>query len=311
MTRIRWEIGDRLSPLHAARCWAAGEPGIDPALARAISDPLTRLTQRLTEADVDLAMFWRVLVARAATVSVDDSQPARQALHAAGLSELLLDPTASAIVTMLAETRLAFQERLPKLAQQLDLRGRPLRQQWEAYGPGLLRQIGRQTHESFIPKSATVLLLAPYRGGDGDCNPAAGTLWVEAVLTHPVPEVPEVLRLAWLITRIGLTTALNQGDPEQSAAAVDRRRELVGLALLPAVLQAGAELELCPPIDQPSQLLGKALQTWDVQADQPLARTLEHWWAQSRQLKPAFPVALKALEKMLVGQPSLDAGRQS
>lgn len=323
MTRLRWEIGDRLSPLHAARCWAAGAAGIDLLAMEQIAPPLTLLTHRLAAAEVDLSIFWRRLVA-AAAAGHDDLTAVRQGLLAAGSGELTLDATAAAIHSLLAETRLAYQERYPKLADQLSLRSRPLREQWEAYGLGLLRRIASSTHETFIPKSATALLVLPVRGGDGDCDLASGKLWIEAVLTNSIATVPEVLRLAWLVARLGLAAQLipagegksageggatGQGKPVEPGGPLDRGLEVLSLALLPITLEAAAYLEIGPSPSQAPELIATAAEAWNGSIDAAVIEALQHWWAQSQELRHPFPVALKALDRMLPGEPSLPLGR--
>ena len=311
MTRLRWEIADRLSPLHAARCWAAGAPGIDPQAVSKITPPLTQLTQRLTAAEVELAVFWRRLIA-AAAAGADDLQASQQALAAAGLSEFTLSSTAAAITSLLAETRLAYLERYPKLADQLSLRARPLREQWEAYGGGLLRRVAALTHESFIPKSVSVLLLSPFRGGDGDCYPGLPKVWIEAVLANPLPEVPEVLRLSWLIARLGLAAQLLPPSPAEADEQPEQQArsfEVLSLALLPVTLQAAAELELGPAPAQAPHLINTAAAAWSGAIDAAVVETLQRWWSQSEELKPPFPVALMALDRMLPGEPSLQLGK--
>jgi hypothetical protein len=312
MTRIRWEIGDRLSPLHAARCWASGSLGIDPLLAEKISEPLSQLTKRLAADGLDLASFWSRLVVAAAS-GAGDADACREALSAAGVGELGMDATASAVSTFLAETRLAYQERFPKSVQQLTLRARPLREQWDAYGAGLLRRIATQTHESFIPKNVVCVLLSPYRGGDGDCDTETSTLWIEAVLTNPVARVPEVLRLAWLVSRIGI------GNRVLSAPGIDighggstgdaaRSAMVVSLAAVPVVLEAAAFLELGPPMSESPEQIATAVQAWCGQMGPDVVETIGRWWSQSEELKPPFPVSLKALDRMLPGKPSLQWG---
>jgi hypothetical protein len=314
-TRLRWEIGDRLSPLHAARCWAGGLPGIDSQLIRAIAEPMTQLTERLAADEVNLEAFWRCLLTHVAAnhPAADDRDSCRAALAAAGVGELTLDGVTSAVHSRIAEIRLAFQDRFPKLAQQLSLRGRPLREQWEAYGPGLLRFVGKQTHEAFLPKTVTALLLSPYRGGDGDCDSASATLWIEAVLTNPIPEIPEVLRLTWLVSRIGLERECMphplpaDKDTSDPSSAI-RRTDVIGLALIPIVLQSAVELELLAPLESPPDRIATAVAAWSGHAETNVVEILHDWWNQTRQLQPAFPVSLKALDRMLPGSPSLHLG---
>lgn len=307
MTRIRWEIGDKLSPLHAARCWAAGAAGIDASLANKIAEPLAELTKRLAAAELDLESFWSRLIAASVSGS-NDQEACRAALMAAGIGELGLDACASAILTCLADTRLAYQERFPKSSQQLALRARPIREQWDGYGAGLLRRIAKKTHESFIPKSAVCVLLSPYRGGDGDCDPATSSLWIEAVLTNPVPSVPEVLRLAWLITRIGIGTQVlpvATADENEDRA---RASLVVALAGLPVVLDAACYLEMTQSPTVTAELIHSAMQTWFGPMEPALVDILDKWWWQSEELHPPFPVTLKALDRMLPGKPSLQVG---
>jgi hypothetical protein len=308
MTRIRWEISDKLSPLHAARCWAAGLRGIDPALNEKVAQPLAELTKRLAALEVDLETFWSRLVATGAT-GATDQDACRLALVSAGLGELTFDTSASAILNGLADTRLAYQERYPKSSQQLSLRARPIREQWDGYGAGLLRRIAKKTHESFIPKTVTCVLLSPYRGGDGNCDPTTATLWMEAVLTNPVATVPEVLRLVWLITRIGIGARVLPIEGGGAAGENPMRAATVlALASLPVVLDAACYLEMTQSPTVTAALIDSAIQAWFGPMESTVVETVEKWWSQSEQLNPPFPVALKALDRMLPGKPSLQLG---
>jgi hypothetical protein len=307
MTRIRWEIGDKLSPLHAARCWAAGASGIDSTLAAKIAEPLAELTKRLAASELNLESFWSHLIAASAS-GASDQDACQTALVAAGMGELGLDSCASAILTYLADTRLIYQERYPKSTQQLSLRAKPIREQWDGYGAGLLRRIAKKTHESFVPKSAVCVLLSPYRGGDGDCEPATSTLWIEAVLTNPAPSVPEVLRLTWLLTRIGIgamVLPIEAADENEDRA---RASLVVALAGLPVVLDAACYLEMTQSPTVTASLIDIAIQTWFGPMESAVVEVLDKWWSQSEELKPPFPVALKALDRMLPGKPSLQLG---
>lgn len=310
MTRVRWELGDRLSPLHAARCWAAGLPAIDPGLATALSEPMSELTQRLAAEEVDLSAFWQGLIADAAANQMggarEGQETCRQALAAAGVGEWTLEVLASAVASRLAEIRITFQEKYPKLLQQLSLRARPLREQWEAFGPGLLRQIGLQTHERLLPRNVNVVLLSPYLGGGGDCDPPRATVWIEAVLTNPLPDLPEVLRLSWLIARAGLQQGL-YADAEGNGIPTGNPRaaNVLALALVPIVLRAAAELELGPGGDAEPDRLRAATEAWCGPLAPGTTEVVLDWWKQSQELNPAFPILLKALDRMLPGSSRL------
>lgn len=302
MTRLRWTTGERLSPIHAARCFALGIRGVDGAIVSGIEAPVAELSNRLAAAEIDLALFWQRLMSSAAA-GESDFDACVAALTAAGCSSLSLDSTASAIASRLAEVRLVHLERFPKLAEQLTLRGRPLREQWDGFGMGLLKRIGKLTHPSFLPKNATVILLSPYRGGDGGLAASAQRVWIEAMLTNPVPEIPEVIRLVWLIGQAGLTEGLSTG-PEDSRGGPwvvpARLPRVAALAMMPLVLEAASYLEMIPqPADKLSSLFASAAQAWRLGVDVSTLDALEHWWRQFQDLQTPPAVTLKALDRML------------
>ncbi len=90
----------------------------------------------------------------------------------------------------------------PKLEDQLQLRIRPIQEQWNGYGRGLLAHSKRLTEGSWIPVEAEVLLVQPILGGSGIAIPSQNRVVLEAVLTNPLPEIPEVIRLLWLILQL-------------------------------------------------------------------------------------------------------------
>ncbi len=310
MTRIRWTIGDRLTPLHAAQCYALGSRGVDPKLAASLAAPMGEIMARLAAADLDVGMFWNRLM-DAALSTEHDVAACERALLAAGCSHLAVESTAASVASQFSDIRLIHGDRFPKLADQLLLRARPIREQWDAYGSALMRQIARQTHESFIPKTVTAILLSPFRGGDGDCDPASHKLWIEAVLTNPSRDVPEVLRLAWLIARIGLITALSgdeKTDDSNLWMSPTHAARVCALALVPITLSAAKELELVPERGlEMTALISEATGLWRTASAGATVATIDRWWKQVELLPTPFPVTLKALDRMLHADTAVDA----
>ena len=302
MTRVRWTTGERLTPIHAARCCALGIRGVDDNIVKAIEAPINELSSRLAAAEIDCGVFWQRLMSAAASGD-SDLAACNAALASAGCSPLSLDSTASAIASQLADVRLVHQERFPKLAEQIALRGRPIRDQWDGYGAGLLKRISNLTHPSFIPKGVSCILLSPYRGGEGGLDASNMRIWIEAVLTNPFPEVPEVLRLVWLIAQVGLIEGLSTGPEDSSGdpwVAPLHLPRVAALAMMPLTLEAASYLELIPtPATSLSSLFGKAAQAWRIAVDVPTLDTLENWWRQFQDLKTPPAVTLKALDRML------------
>lgn len=311
MTRLRWTPGDRLSPIHAARCFAIGIRGVDESIWRGIAGPMADLISRLAGADIDPAIFWPRLVC-ASAAGDSDLDACRVALNAAGCSVLSVDATAGALATQLSDVRLVYQERYPKLGEQLVLRGRPIREQWDGYGAGLLKRIGKLTHPSFLPKAVNAILLSPYRGGDGGLDASASRVWIEAVLTNPVPEIPEVLRLVWQVTQVGLIEGLTTG-PEDSHGDPwvphSRLPRVAAIAMMPLTLEAASYLEMIStPPDQLPLLFAKAAQAWRIPVDDATLDTIENWWRQFQDLQTPPPVTLKALDRMLHADASSHSG---
>jgi len=311
MTRLRWTTGERLTPIHAASCFALGARSVDDSIARGIAAPMAELNSRLAAADIDLSLFWKRLET-AVAAGDSDFVACSSSLIDAGCSSLAIDATANAIVSQLADIRLIHNERYPKLAEQLALRGRPIREHWDGYGAGLLKRIGKLTHPSFLPKNVAVQLVSPYRGGDGGLDVSGSRVWIEAVLTNPIPEIPEVLRLNWLIAQIGLIEALSagpddsRGDPLVAPARLPRVASLATMAL---TLEAAAYLELiATPLVSLSSMFANAAAAWRLQADSETLDVLANWWKQFQDLQTPPPVALKALDRMLHPEPAFKQG---
>ena len=183
---------------------------------------------------------------------------------------------------------------LPNLHDELGLRVGPIRQQWEARGPGMLHRVAKITAESPRNSPVDVLLVHPVLGGHGDVHPPYQAVRFEAVLANPYPQVPEIVRLAWLLTRLdcrpGPLTAVIDGERFTDASV---------LAAVPLVLSAAAELELCP---FNSSSLAEAVQAWRLGGTRPevLARIAGDWWQAFQQTRPAWHEAVAALDNMLV-----------
>lgn len=290
--RLTFKTEPDLSVLHAAAVVGLGIPAIDEKLTSAMQGPVGRINDRIELSELDSTSFWLSLVKCSLA---DDAKRVEHSLLRAGCSELTVDSIAPAVIGQLTDARLAFRNRYPKLAEQLPLRSGPLRELWDAAGPGLLREVGRRTISSIIPTKATLLLLQPVRGGDGGLVDRNDMVWIEAVLTHPEPSIPETLRLVWLLARKGV-------DRIESNRWVQPERlpQVVALALIPFVLGAGEELGLCRADESE---IRRAVELWhaaDICQSENSTESLVRWWAQMREGELPLPVALKALDKMLL-----------
>lgn len=146
------------------------------------------------------------------------------------------------------------------------LRIRPLREQWEARGPGLLGRLQSRLPWLKLPDDVTVHLINPVVGGAGYVR-SDTEIEFEAVLANPWPMLPEVARLGWLIA------CLNPTESE---------REPIGL--IPAIISAAEYVELARLDDSAIEC---ALLHWfgetDHLVDQLTAGSLLIWWESNQE----------------------------
>lgn len=202
---------------------------------------------------------------------------------------------ASRLAAALNQCRRQFESSFPKFASDIPLRAGPIRQMWEAHGVGLMRMLERQTGGDVLVEQATVLMVQPVLGGFGYAHLSANRIHWEAILTHVDPQLPETLRIAWLLSQLDLDRPAFSDNIN-----AHRLRAVAGLAMLPAILVAGQELELCRYSDES---LASALRLWQCDTLQlDAAETLavvSTWWETYQASRPAWPVALVALDQML------------
>ena len=215
---IHWKPSYTASCVHIAR-WALAADPYD-----AISEPFQATAQTLSTALSQLAPAeeqapWALLQ--------------RSAIEANNADELVLrlpsgwSSTPSfckALQGLLGKVSSQY----PDLAEQLPARVRPLREQWEARAPGFLRVL-QQELGAAAEKPLTLGLVTPVLGGYGAAC-GEGSAVIEAVLYHPVPTVPEPVRVGWLVAKhIGKPQAdsSNRCDSRLLLGAVQRAAHCV------------------------------------------------------------------------------------
>jgi hypothetical protein len=182
---------------------------------------------------------------------------------------------------------------IPNLTDELALRERPLREQWEARGPGLIWNIANLTEAGLVPEQADVLLVRPAFGGAGAAHLQANSLRVEAVLANPHAELPEVVRLAWLVAQLDLDLPRHSEEIQ-----ADRLPHVARLAMIPPVLKAAEAVEL---VRYSPELIGRAIAAWHLAVPPGLdaVSVVSDWWETYQLDKTPFQVALAALDAMV------------
>ncbi len=269
---LDWVTHHLATCCYAAEGIARGLPLADPRLREPFVAAVQSLQHEISALHIPIRPLWANLLAY--SHQMDD----RQSLVRTSLRKTVgIESTSEESVVRLADSirdvQNAARESLPQMLDDLAHRLRPLQEHWEARGPGLLHEIGRLTDQRLLADRVTVVAVHPAFGGGGSASLATNAVRIEAVLTNIVDGLPEVVRLGWLLAQ------LNHELP-------------------PAAIQAGEAVEL-------SQLtpftIVAALPAWriDVAADKDIAATLLDWWHTYLSTKPAWDIALAALDHMI------------
>ena len=288
---LSWRPNPLVSCLHAAEAVSRNLPLADARLAAAMEGPAQRLAADIRAAHLPEHRFWRQLIGLAG-----NNANRRQLVEAAVIRTIGRGPGFEQMVTNLAaavmEVDSAQRIALPNLAHELPLRERPLREQWEARGPGLLHQLSLITEEDILLERCEVLLVHPALGGGGEAHLANNSVRFEAVLANPVAELPEIVRLAWLIAQLKLDL-----PAFSETIHADRLPHVASYAMLPAVLKAAEAVELARFTPQ---TMRHAVIAWRLPEPRGVdgAALAFEWWQTYQDTRPPVPVALAALDQM-------------
>lgn len=291
-TNLRWIASVSATALHAADCVSRGLELVDPRLRAAVEEPARAIQAELASRQLPVERIWRQLLTHCHHVE-NNRELAALALRKSLGAVPHLAETAERLGMLIGALEGSVMRAIPGIVDELAHRSRPIRELWEARGPGLLRQIGLRTDETLVVDSAELVLVLPALGGGGVAQLANNSVRWEAVLTNPVPSLPEVVRLAWLIAQLHCDLP-KYGE----RIPADHLPEVAQLALIPPTLEGAEELELVAP--DPA-LWSTAWRAWRVGDDPSQPETVRVWWETYRETRPNWGTALTALEQMLRG----------
>lgn len=291
-TRLNWIASPSASCFYAVARLAAGKQPVVPQIADALGGATAELIRFLQGCKVAVEPFFEHLVPAAASIAANRDLARAALTKSVGRdrAEALVDLAAGLLTTC----EQAYFQAFPGLVDELDLRSWPLRELWDVGGPGLLVGVGKRTDRRLIVDEATVALVQPFAGGGGSSHAPYNLLTIEAVLTNSLPQLPETVRLAWLLSTLNadLPEFVELLKPGTAAAVMQ-------LALLPAVLEAAADVESVRP---DSTLLAAAADAWQVPrpAGPRTLEIVEKWWVFTKAKQAPWNIALTALEQLLI-----------
>ena len=237
-TTLRWIVSGSASAFHAAEALAQGRELADAGLAEAIREPVRHLAAVIDASGIPAAAFWAHAGALAAGIHNNRELASLSLAKILGRSPKI-EPLASPFAAVITALENAYNAWAPNANDDLELRSGPLRQQWEARGPGMLAQVGRSTQLDVIVEQADVMLVHPALGGAGRAHLPYNSVRIEAVLADPHAALPETVRLAWLLSQLNHDLPMHQGNLPRERVA-----EVGGLACVPPILDAAESVEL-------------------------------------------------------------------
>ncbi|MBA3482035.1 MAG: hypothetical protein H0T51_09490 [Pirellulales bacterium] len=289
LEELRWKTSVSTTCLHAAACRATGLAAADDQLASILDPAADALANEIAAAGWPVPEMLHELTGLASELD-NNGELVKRAITRLHLP--MADVTAPVrIAGAIADLEAAMQRAAPALAEELAVRIRPIREQWEARGPGLLMEIARLTEPLAVPSAAEIVLVAPYVGGAGSAYASANRVVLEAVLFNPLPELPEAVRLAWLLSQLNadLPWMTDVMPPAQARGAMK-------LAMIPPVLAAAEAVELahCDELT-----LAAAIAAWlPGVAAEDAAPKIWTWWNAWLDHATKWPVAVAALEQL-------------
>ena len=291
-TDLRWIASVSASALHAANAYVEGWKLTDVRLRDTIATPAAALQSDIVSSTLPPKRYWRQLLALSHHFE-NNRELARTAIRKVIAWQPQYESLAGRLGERIAAVEGAVQRAVPGIVEELANRSRPIREQWEARGPGLLFGIGRLTDEQLLVENAEVVLVLPVLGGGGAAQLSNNSVRLESVLTNNLPQLPEVVRLGWMLAQLNCDLPIF-GE----SISAERLVFVSQLALLLPAIQAAQDVELA---ELTPATVSLAIKHW--QFDDPVQDDVEDvlfaWWQTYLETRPDWKTALAALDRML------------
>jgi hypothetical protein len=286
--QLLWQISDLVSSFYTLDCMRHGLSTQDSPIGVALAEPVVRLHAALETISVPENIFWSHLVPLAALY------PSLQELADVTLRKTVGAERAfghvEALAGLLHDAQIAFMAAIAKPRVDLMALAAPIKEAWNYHGAGLMGRAANWTDPDLVVDEATIILVHPARMGGGVAYLQYNLVTIEAVSTDLVPELPEFLRLAWLLSMLNLDL------PRFSENIAGSRLPMVaGLAMVPVILTAAQELALAT---QNQETMSRAIQNWLPKGADHTGAVWE-WWDGYTSMRPSWATALSALDRLL------------
>ncbi|MEY4568452.1 MAG: hypothetical protein RLY14_3422, partial [Planctomycetota bacterium] len=199
--QLTWKPSVSSSALHAAEIVASGRSLLNKQLHSALENIAPAVQEIASSSLIGSDRFWDWLIGLSCEHE-NNIQLAERVIAKAYSGNSRTGDAVSRLAKQIAAAEEALLDSIPRVKEEIPLRIRPLQELWDSYGAGLLIEIGRLADPSFLVKEALIIPVLPVVGGHGGVLLQSNRIWIEAVLTNPNPTLPEVVRLAWLLSQL-------------------------------------------------------------------------------------------------------------
>ncbi|MEZ6115295.1 MAG: hypothetical protein R3C28_01780 [Pirellulaceae bacterium] len=254
MQQYEWIPNSLATAMFAARFAVQGHDTIDPSLSPAIQPWGAKLSKQIANAQA-----WDDTVALA-ILTTDPAWLSKQIVKQNSANILSADSNMPDLINQLHNVVL---HHFPRFENDILIRIQPMKLQWEAVGPGLVKSACRSL-KLLVPSQIKIALIWPLQGGSVTPVIGQAQLALEAVLTNSHPVIPEVLRLGWGVLQLGLP-----------AFAWNDHRILAQTLCALAILQAAEDLDL---VCLEPETLAAAATTWRLPWISTREQDLLDWW---------------------------------
>ena len=286
---LRWLANVSLNCCHAAAALLRGETLADARLHESQAAAADALRVWLESAAVPWEPFLEHLVPLAAGIE-DNRQLAEVVLRKAAPNRAA---ERDALARVLTQIERSVQAALPELLEESAAAGEMLQDRWYREARHIPAIAMQATEPMLFAPRADVLPCLPLVGSGGAAHVLFNSVRIEAPPSDPRPEVPETLRLAWLLSQLNLEL------PRYQETLLGCSAPAAGpCALLPLVLSAAETSRL---IDCSRAVIPAAVELWlpEVPDVDELSDTLWRWWQTYTTSDSPWPVAVAALERLL------------
>ena len=291
ITRLHWQASLSASALHSANGLLSGQRLKRRDLADCLLGSAQALAHDVSALGIPRDPFF--VHAPALAAGIDNNVQLAECI----LLKTLGGPGNHSRVERLAgrigDLEAAFGRAVPQALDSITQDGLSMKAKWDEHGSRLLPRVAELTGVPLIPERADVILVYPALGGGGAAHLLYNSIRLEVQPTDPCPELPEVVRIAWLLSQ------LNVDLPDVSEGISGARLpQLAGLAMIPIVLHAAQSMDLA---SSHTPRIKQACLAWlgETMVSEALIESLLNWWSVYTVQKPPIVVALTALDQML------------